>query len=82
MFLYWLQCHMAQFLCDVRRLLCPRDSPGENTGVGCHALLQGIFLTQGSNPLLLHCRILFALNHLGSPSTLLLDVFYVFGGKG
>ena len=25
------------------------DSPGENTGVGCHALLQGIFLTQGSN---------------------------------
>ena len=27
------------------------DSPGKNTGVGCHALLQGIFLTQGSNPL-------------------------------
>ena len=26
------------------------DSPGKNTGVGCHALLQGIFLTQGSNP--------------------------------
>ena len=25
------------------RLLCPWDSPGENTGVGCHALLQGIF---------------------------------------
>ena len=31
------------------RLLCPWDSPGKNTGVGCHALLQGIFLTQGSN---------------------------------
>ena len=31
------------------RLLCPRDSPGKNTGGGCHALLQGIFLTQGSN---------------------------------
>ena len=31
------------------RLLCPRDSPGKNTRVGCHAL-QGIFLTQGSNP--------------------------------
>ena len=31
------------------RLLCPRDSPGKNTGVGCHALLQGIFLTQGLN---------------------------------
>ena len=32
------------------RLLCPQDSPGKNTGVGCHGLLQGIFLTQGSNP--------------------------------
>ena len=31
-------------------LFCPRDSPNKNTGVGCHALLQGIFLTQGSNP--------------------------------
>ena len=29
--------------------LCPWDSPRKNTGVGCHALLQGIFLTQGSN---------------------------------
>ena len=26
------------------------DSSGKNTGVGCHALLQGIFSTQGSNP--------------------------------
>ena len=32
------------------KLLCPWDSPGKNTGVSCHALLQGIFLTQGSNP--------------------------------
>ena len=31
------------------RLLCPWNSPGKNTGVGCHALLQGIFLSQGSN---------------------------------
>jgi len=31
------------------RLLCPWDSPGQNTGVCCHALLQGIFQTQGSN---------------------------------
>ena len=31
------------------------DSPGENTGVGCHALLQGFFLTQGSNPGLPNC---------------------------
>ena len=30
------------------RLLCPWDFPGKNTGVGCHFLLQGIFLTQGS----------------------------------
>ena len=28
------------------------DSPGKNNGVGCHALLQGIFLTQGLNPCL------------------------------
>ena len=32
------------------------DSPGKNTGVGCHALFQGIFPTQVSNPGLLHCR--------------------------
>ena len=38
------------------RLLCPWDSPGRNTGVGCHSLLQGIFLTLGSNLGLLHCR--------------------------
>ena len=31
------------------RLLCPWDSPGKNIGVGCHSLLQRIFLTQGSN---------------------------------
>ena len=29
---------------------CPWDSPGKNTAVGCHALFQGIFLTQGFNP--------------------------------
>ena len=38
------------------RLLCPWDSPGKSTIVGCHFLLQGIFPTQGSNPGLLHCR--------------------------
>ena len=37
-------------------LLCPWDSPGQNTRVGCHALLHGIFPTQGSNLDLLHCR--------------------------
>ena len=34
-------------------LICPWDFPGNNTGVGCHDLLQGIFLTQESNPCLL-----------------------------
>ena len=44
----------------------PRDSPG-NTGVGCHFLLQGIFLAQGSNSGLLHCTwILYRLSHQGS----------------
>ena len=38
---------------------CVHESPGKNTGMGCHAFLQGIFPTQGSNPHLLrslHCR--------------------------
>ena len=49
------------------RLLCLWNSPGKNTGVDCHSLLQGIFPTQGSNPRLLHCRqILYSLSHLGS----------------
>ena len=44
------------------------DSPGKNTGVGCHSLFQGIFLTLGLNPGLLHCRrILYCLSHQGSP---------------
>ena len=36
------------------RFLCPWDFLGMNTGEGCHALLQGIFLTQGPSPYLLH----------------------------
>ena len=36
-----------------RRLLCPWDSPGKNTGVGYHTLLQRIFPTQGPNPFIL-----------------------------
>ena len=35
------------------QLFCPWDPLGKNTGVGCHALLKGIFLMQGSNPCLL-----------------------------
>ena len=36
-------------------LLCPWDSPGRNTGVGCYVLLQGIFSTQGHEPTSLMC---------------------------
>ena len=47
------------------------DSPGKNTGMSCHALLQGIFPTQGLNPGLPHCRwILYHLSHPGSPRIL------------
>ena len=67
-------CSVAQScptLCDTTD--CPPpgssfhgDSPGKNTGVGCHDLLQGIFPTQRSNPGLLHCRqILYQLSHQG-----------------
>ena len=50
------------------RLLSSWDSPGKNTGVGSHSLLQGIFLTHWWNPGLLHCRqILYCLSHQGSP---------------
>ena len=48
------------------RLLCPWNSPGKNPGVDCHFLLQGIFLTQGSNLGLLCCRhVLYHLSHQG-----------------
>ena len=48
------------------------DSPGKNTGVRCHALLQGIFPIQRSNPGLLHWRqILYQLSHQGSPKGVL-----------
>ena len=44
------------------------DFPGKNTGVGCHFLLQGIFLTQGANPHLLHWQVdSLPLSHQGSP---------------
>ena len=49
------------------RLLCPWDSLGKNTGVGCHFLLQGIFPIQELNPGLLHWRqILYQLSYKGS----------------
>ena len=49
------------------------DFPGKNTGVGCHILLQGIFLTQEWNPCLLHWQAdSLPLYHLGRPLLLLL----------
>ena len=63
-----LVCMLSRFSCAqlfatlwtvAHQALCPWDSLGKNTGVGCHALLQGIFPTQESNPhllQLLHCR--------------------------
>ena len=55
-------CSAAQLcrtLCDPRglwpdRLLCPWDSPGKDSGVGCHFLFQGVFPTQGPSPRHLH----------------------------
>ena len=49
------------------RFLCPWSSPGKNTEMGCHFLLQGIFPTQGSNPGLPHRRwILYHLSYQGN----------------
>ena len=62
----WSLCVCAKSLSHVRlfathglqpsRLLCPWDSPGKNPGVGCHVLLQGIFLAQALNLRLLRDR--------------------------
>ena len=63
----WTVARQAPLSMGFARLLCPWDSPGKNTGMGCHFLLQGIFPTQESNPGLLHCRqTLYPLSHQGS----------------
>ena len=68
------------------RLLYPWDSLGKNTGMISHSLLQGIFLTQGSNPGLLHYRqILYHLSHQGSydkPRHCIKKQRYHFANKG
>ena len=51
---YAILLQLCLILCKPRgllpaRLFCPWDSPGKNTGVGSHCLLQGFFPTQGSN---------------------------------
>ena len=61
---------MSNFFNSIRlysaMLLCPWDFPGKNTGVGWCFLLQRLFLTQGLNLDLLHCRrILYQLSHQG-----------------
>ena len=72
-------CYIAQScltLCDPMNCSPPGssvhgDSPGKNTRVGCHVLLQEIFPSQGLNPGLLNCRqILYWLSHQGSPRIL------------
>ena len=56
-------CH--PLVCSPPGSSCPWDSPGKNAEVGCHALLQGIFPTQGSS---LHlCRLLQVLYPLAPP---------------
>ena len=57
----FLVTHSCPTLCDPVGCSSPgsfvhEDSPGKNIGVGCRALLQGIFLTQGSNLCFLHYR--------------------------
>ena len=54
--------------CSPTRLFHLWNFLGKSTGVGCYFLLQGIFLTQGSNPGLPHCgQILYRLSHQGIP---------------
>ena len=77
--IYVMLCYIASVVSDSlgpcglqpTRLLCPWGSPGKNTGMGCHALLQGILPTQGSNPCLIMSgagrRILYHQHHLESP---------------
>ena len=58
------------------------DSPGKNTGAGCHALLQGIFPTQELNPGYPDCK--WILSHQGSPTSIYmasLFIYYLFPGK-
>ena len=93
--LYLKMCSVAQscpILCDPyglqpTRILSPWDSPGTNTRVGCHFLLQEIFPTQGLNLCLLRLLLWQAdfllLSHLGSPylNNAVLCFFFFFFNK-
>ena len=68
------------WLVATHRQYSPRNSLGQNTGVGSLSRLQGIFPTQGSNPGLPHCRwILYQLSHKGSQVTRIFD--FAWGSK-
>ena len=59
MYFYWRLCSVESSTLQPHelqptKLLSQRNFPGKNTGMGCHFLLQGIFLTQGSSPRCLH----------------------------
>ena len=59
------------------RVLCPWNSLGKNTGVGCHSFHQGIFLTQGSNWNLLHWQAdSLPLSHQGPYITIELPIIF------
>ena len=70
---------------QLNRLLCPWDSPGKNTGVGCHSLFQEIFPTQGLHPHLLYWQVdSLPLSHLRSPITPTVDLtksWYILGWR-
>ena len=61
-------------LCDPARLLCPWESPGKNTGVGCCVLLQGTLLNPGIEPTSPAASVVqvnsLLLSHRGSPLNL------------
>ena len=62
----WTVCDTVD--CSLLGSFVHGDSPDKNTGAGCHAFLQRIFPTHGSDQGLLHCRqILYPLSHQGSP---------------
>ena len=62
-------------------LLFPWNFQGKNTGVGRHFLLQGILLTQGSKPGLLHCRwVLYHLSHQGRQSVEFIKSYKILEG--
>ena len=71
---YWSESRSASSdSLQPHRLCSPWKSPGQNTEMGSHSLLQGIFPTQGSDPGLPHCRwVLYQLSHQGSLTCILI----------